>query len=1346
MVTQQNIEQVFGQLGLSPQHGRQPLFAPQQQGMPQFYGQELDPFAFHRPEQATGTTPLFGTPGTGRTPLFAAPQQSELPGQLADFWNDIPAATDRAKWWQHLMWGIAEPVTGTAQKLGETGMLGQWGVEQADKGRWDRPDPHTMGGTIARAAGNLLGWAGLLGIGIVKAPFAAVGAGVALMAKTAGATAKIAGVAHTLGKFGALGATMGAQRAWLDDEPVAKEALKGAAFSMAFAGGLAGIGHLARKAGVIKPDTFQMLQKNYMDRYPMLDPRDAQTNPEIMQLMTRATKSTSSAVVQGAMRSAEKSKSLTIPADLFNRSLTTKQKGLYKAMQEAKTFGEQADAFSQLKTSVNRQIKSTLDKYEADDLFTLMNKLDSAGKGKHLAIQYADRRYAVQELESKFREHIGGIFSGHVKLPALNLVRVNVNASEITPKGLAAEAKRLTVGQVDSRRVLHPEMDAVFDRLQKQMGVALRDVPLKDMPKAARDEVSKVISSLKAQGHDPVMYKFGSQFVGVPEGMRTQQLKDFLVGMKKLPESKFMVPDNLDELITMQRPMNALWQYFTPVREVFGKNIANVVRQSTHDHAAYVERVGIQSIKRWQNQLGLYGRDFEKAGVRIGKALEGTWTDKANEDFSRVGQQIAALMQRAPQMRPQDLKGQLTRLGKQVGVSDKRAQKVFQELLKLEKKGAGGIEGVTKEQLKRWNDTDFGEYAAHWLKQEKLYANLGKPTDAFAKEVGLANMNELKVFARMRKQFDKLFKEAGFNDYLQYEVNFLPRFKAGDKSSTSALLHSLDQLKGSRAEKLRGAVRWVNELNRTAAGNTYDYDQNAFSAYSRYVMGMSKQRHFEPTFEVVNAAMKKQKMAPNRQAMWRQMQDHLIGQPTKMEASMNQMVKGMGEALGKTEWKSAWGKRPSAQVASLLAEMQIYGGLAFNPFTAVKNLTQKGLALSSITDDGNPLKGLAYMAKAQIFKRTAEGKRWAALNPVKDNRMFTEGLHAQTEGISNIHKAWGNPDMWANVSKKMKDKAMWMFKKSDMSNVDDTFLAKMLYLKEKGIPFADAANISTQTTMATQFMYGFDSPMLYKSTGPLGPFGKQLGIFMSWPMNWAQLLYNQGTSGEIQRAFTTITTMAVMAEILDTTRMNFQSIHPFETARGILPLAMLEGDNRRPNILRVGAAGMEYVRALGSGDPYAVDVALDNFKRRATVMVPGGVMTRRALELVDLTQNEWRKLDHRGRLQYTVTPNEAGRAFFGPTLEARWRHEDWQQVSQMDADYRRSRAMAVDSFIEGDYETFLQRQQELVWNFGRWIQPNDIARELELRQQTARERQLQGLPEELRVGWFELMQERRGVM
>lgn len=1327
--SEQQIEQIFQQLGITTQRGGA------YQGRGAYEG------AY-----------------TGAGAYTPSSKSDQVPLQYRQHLETDPAALDQVSGWQQFWWGVTSPVTGTLHKL-DPDRFSQFETKQ----------PHNTGGMLARMAGSIVGWGALFGgasLAVIGAPLtvaaSGVAAGVTLLGKAVGIGVG-AKLATAVGTGVVTGGIASAHHAWLDDRPIAPEVLKGMAFGAAFGAGGQALGKVLTRAKIKQPDSYQMMKDAWLKRHPgvlMNDP-----TPETMRLTMSAAQARHGAFESVIMRAAKPAK-VTPLADDIVAGFTKGQKANYQTMLKAKTFGEQIDAYAKVEKAVKDGFSAFKKSNNAKNLQELVDK----GATHKTAMEYVRRWEAVDTLKMARNHHFREITKGAVELPTPHQIGFDLGEDKFWA-GVQQDVKSYGVDK--GNLYWNEKINQVFIKHSERTGQNYSRLNRKFWPDELKLEFDKVSGELQKAGESAKFYIWGETAFPVPEGIPKAGLAKWIGEQTKLPKEPGWTPVSLAEAWSAKSDVNWLTRNFFPVRYAVGKSSADQLRVAVRQHQTWYNNNAAVPISKWSDMLGVKGKELSRQGTIIGqRGLELDWTPEFNAKYENAANSLIAIA--GKKIKGVDVghkfvtkdRQWIAQTSKELGVPKSALWKAYNhyESRINQTFDIGKGKSLKFEEYLSHINSSPREYVAQWLKQYKLLYSGAKPTTEVAKQMGFENVKQLKVSYQMKRAFNKIFEEADI-DPMMYQVAYMPRFKTLDGLGPNHFPQAFKTVGADK--KLSDTLMWMNQMHREMPQGVYTYETDAFKAFSRYMSGYSKKKAYEPVFKNINQYMKDAKFSKSRMETYQKLQEHLKGVPTQIEQEMDRMIHNFGNALNWKGWNNTWGPKPTKEMMSVLAELQVMGGLGFNPFTAAKNLTQKILAFSSITDDGNPLHGMAWMMKAQAKKRTAEGKRMLSWNKIAEHRQFHESFSVVDDSMSAVLRKMGLPDPAVGAGKAFKKASMKMFKATDMSNVEDTFLAKLLYMQSKGHNVTHAINAAHQTTMATQFMYGFDSPMFYKSTGPLGPVGRAVGVFTSWPLNWAHLMYTQGTAGEANRAIASVVSMAIASEVLGLTKFSFNSIHPAETAKGILPLAALEGEQKLPMLLRSAATAAGAYQAFRDGDFATVDQALTNFRQRMWLLVPAGTMMKRTIEIIDIAQAEWRKTgptgqrvhtnymdmfkggtefdvtDDRGRLRHTATAGEVARSFFGPTIEQNQRYQDWKRVSELDFAYKHMRRRAMDAFMEGDLEDFQYLQEQLVINFGKWIEPKDIKWEMELRGMSARERQLQGLPKSIKDPFLEMMEERR---
>lgn len=460
-------------------------------------------------------------------------------------------------------------------------------------------------------------------------------------------------------------------------------------------------------------------------------------------------------------------------------------------------------------------------------------------------------------------------------------------------------------------------------------------------------------------------------------------------------------------------------------------------------------------------------------------------------------------------------------------------------------------------------------------------------------------------------------------------------------------------------------------------------------------------------------------MDPSKLDMYTNFKRSTLGMPEDLQNLVNTTLNSAGKLL--------YGKDPGGNftrdISSWLMWLQYNSTLSWNLFSPIKNLTQQILSVATLDD--NPLVGIKYWGKAYRYLMTEQGRHFAALtNANLTNRISHQALSYQYSAASKYP--------WLQ---KFADAGFAGFKKSDRMNVTVSHMMKLMYERDRGASIADAVESAYTFTMGTQFMYGVDSPMIYENS-----FGRLLGTLLSWPLNFTHLMREHASQGAYQKAATALGGYVLASEALSASGLSFQSIHPAQTAEGLIPVAMLEGSDSSPLIISALNALFEYPRALGSGDPAARDWAFQDFKRSMSTFIPFMTQIRRIDEAIDLVYNDFVKYENdykrqalfgadRGRLMYEASPGEAVASLIGTPSAKVQRFRDMKMISEEQSNYRHLRASAMEDLFEGDLEGFLKKQDKLIVLYGKGIEPHEVERELETyREMNAFERRAIGLP------------------
>jgi|GEM_PF-5869167 len=534
------------------------------------------------------------------------------------------------------------------------------------------------------------------------------------------------------------------------------------------------------------------------------------------------------------------------------------------------------------------------------------------------------------------------------------------------------------------------------------------------------------------------------------------------------------------------------------------------------------------------------------------------------------------------------------------------------------------------------------------------------------------------------------------------------------------------------------------KLERTGEMGLEIRELDIYKLLDRYIVSGAREKYYQPVFDSLDPlfglkrkgaslpddfkkAASQVKFHASQKAYYEQLKSRMLGMPTGIEREFDEFVEKWVPDVARTLLGMDSSGRYMTQISAFMSELAYSGTLGYNPFAAIKNLTQQMSAVAQLSD--NPLEGIDYWWKAKRMMSTKTGQELLeTLNVARTGRNPKEALDLQMLSMSNI----------PGIGKLQKG-AFKLFQWADTQNVDTSWMMRFLYERDRGFGIKEAVESAYSFTMATQFMYGVDSPLFFK-----GPVGSQIGMLMSWPLNFAAEIQQLGNSGEWNKAVTLLASYAFGAEALSLTGLSFRSIHPTEVAKGFLPIAMLEGEEAMSIPIRLTLASYDGLKALASGDPEARETAWDNFKRASRAYVPYSTQGRRILTTLEAVRNDYKIHERtllsqvtnseqgKGRLKYEMSKAEAILGLIGPTTNANNRWQSLETLATTESAYRRLRAQAINAFLADDYDKFLKKMTELRVRFGGKINISDIQQEIELRSMTNLQRRSTALPEAMR--------------
>lgn len=595
------------------------------------------------------------------------------------------------------------------------------------------------------------------------------------------------------------------------------------------------------------------------------------------------------------------------------------------------------------------------------------------------------------------------------------------------------------------------------------------------------------------------------------------------------------------------------------------------------------------------------------------------------------------------------------------------------------------------------------------------------------KEPITATETERNVAERLRKWYDHLFAQFGIPAE-RYLKDYSPRIR-----KYGSILRAIQM--GEFGPTPPKELTFFAELERKAKGIVFPTELDALANALTYLRLGSRKKFLQPAFDAVQPFVAT--IHPDRKAMWDELVNSMLRRPVWEERLLNALTDEVVRTVA-GELPPGTMSRFTRELSALAVHTAYMGTIGGNLMSVLKNATQQVIAICELT--GNPAEGLRYWYKAYRDRMLPTGKRliedycW-----VSKHRQFLEGLEAQL----NIFR----------FLRPLEQVGLKLFEWTDKVNVEISYLMKLRYDLERGVPFAQAVDAANTFASNTQYLYGFDSPMLSKSS-----LGRMLGVLYSWPINYMRLQYKHLRRPGIglldmpaekikyvasHMAGLAITTFA-LSRVLG---LDFSSEAPLGVWEGWMPIAYVFGGETSVPVDTMTKA-INYVRTVLDPDASLADrdQALRELVNQLWVHVPFYVEGRRVYRVAKAMQDDWVVRDSYGKKVFTFgeialpgglmeyTPPywlpEQVRALIGPTAEQRRRGEIIELTRKIKEDRDRLRdevfMMAV-GLMPGSPQEIQEKQRQIVELGGRPVTYADVQRRLEEAEKPATLRAAEGL-------------------
>jgi hypothetical protein len=497
-------------------------------------------------------------------------------------------------------------------------------------------------------------------------------------------------------------------------------------------------------------------------------------------------------------------------------------------------------------------------------------------------------------------------------------------------------------------------------------------------------------------------------------------------------------------------------------------------------------------------------------------------------------------------------------------------------------------------------------------------------------------------------------------------------------------------------------------------------ETDAVTTALAYIRQGGKANFVQPAFTAIDKRISGI-ISPSRQAVYAKMQDSILMRPVWEQRLINTTIRKMGDVIRKE-----LGLSPSSKFddfTTVMTRLIYTGTIAYNPMTALKNLTQMALSIGTL--DGNIGTGVKYLAKAIRALRTDEGKRLLKYNWVGHSRQYLEGQEFQSAFLRSTLKSLET----GQFGKVKLPKPFGMLQYTDKLNVNTAYMMKLLYALERNKSLSEAVTSANKFAGDTQFLYGVDSPLLYKTSA-----GKLVGVLMSWPVNFMRLLTKtaQNSPNKKEAAMkiaNVIGGLSVMSYGLSKTGLDFSSTTPVASLEGWFPIALAASEAEAGSIpVETVKSGTNTLLALVHRDPEAYDAAKKALEKNLTTYIPYSVQGKRLIKFAKAAMDDWTVRNEKGQKQYTMTPEEAVLGLFGGTTASKERNREFARKKREDYEYRKLREKALQAYFKKDTAKFNKYQKTLATKYRKRITKSDIKQALKYRDQTAIERYAQGTP------------------
>jgi hypothetical protein len=341
-----------------------------------------------------------------------------------------------------------------------------------------------------------------------------------------------------------------------------------------------------------------------------------------------------------------------------------------------------------------------------------------------------------------------------------------------------------------------------------------------------------------------------------------------------------------------------------------------------------------------------------------------------------------------------------------------------------------------------------------------------------------------------------------------------------------------------------------------------------------------RKKYYNTALEAVRPIM--EEMSPERKDFATRWINTVIKKrPSVSEKLVNRAIERMAHTTG---FKTEQGRRYLREYGSALMNLNYVAFMGLRPKLAIRNLLQQWLIVNEY--------GLSPYLKGRASARSPEIEAIIEKSPFVKLRLQQFIMEEFSGG------------KFANWSKELRDKAMFMYRAAETDNVKTSFATGYLLAKAKHpkMPESYWIKAGEKAVTNTQWLYGLDLPLIMQT-----PEGKLATQYSSWGFWYADHIYRMFKEHKLStRGARTAAQAVILAGLYYSTGVDFLETMGF----GAMPQKL----GYIPTLLYDFLKTIFALTTTRGGDVESVG---GQFKRDLPGLVPGYLGAKEALEAVE---------------------------------------------------------------------------------------------------------------------------------